>query len=689
MNSLSNSIQYIKGVGPKKAQRFEKIGIRTFHDALYYFPRSYEEESQKVKILEALDGKKQTFEAEVVSPPMLFRPNRRMSILKMQIRDDSGMALVVWFNQPYMKDKFKVGQSIKVTGKVKRAYNNIEIHNPYLQADNNDTNVNKITPIYPLTKGIKNRDILKIVDEVVNTSMGDVVESLPESILKKYKLMELKKALRDIHFPKTIGDYTDAKRRLVFEEFFMFQLGLMNIKNRVNKAAGIKFKEDTKVYDFVRSLPYELTNAQKKVLREIFDNMSSNKTMNRLVQGDVGSGKTVIATIAMYNAVLSGYQAVMMAPTEILAKQHYETINEMLSSLGIRSEMLIGSMTAKNKRLAKERINNGEIDIVIGTHALLQDNVEFNKIGLVVTDEQHRFGVRQRISLADKGKDGVNPDVIVMTATPIPRTLALILYGDLDISVIDELPKGRKPIKTYPVGSNMTDRIYTFVRKEVAQKRQAYIVCPLIEESENMETLRSAQQVYEELTHGHLSDCRVELIHGKMKSKDKESIMQKFKDGDVDVLISTTVIEVGINVPNANTMIIENAERFGLAQLHQLRGRVGRGSEQAHCILISRGNSKVSQKRMQIMKDSNDGFVIAKKDLELRGPGDILGFKQHGLPSFKIANVFTDINILKEAQVAAKNAVASEEFLKSKEYKIIDKNIQNLFMDVDQIDKSF
>ncbi|WDV47650.1 ATP-dependent DNA helicase RecG [Clostridiaceae bacterium M8S5] len=686
MNQLSNSIQYIKGVGPKKAEKLRNIGITTFYDALHYFPRSYEEKTDKIKLIESQDTKKQTFDVTISSTPVLYRPNRKLSILKVKVQDDTASALVVWFNQPYLKDKFKIGQKLTLTGKVKRSYNHIEINNPVQESDDKYQNINKITPIYPLTKGIKNSDIIKIIDSVMSSALSDITETLPYSVIHKNNLVGIKTALRNIHFPNTMTNYLDAKKRLVFEEFFMFQLGLMKIRNRVSSKKGIKFDKNTDIQKLVKTLPFDLTKAQNKVLDEIMADMNSTKIMNRLVQGDVGSGKTVVATIAMYHSVLSGYQAVMMAPTEILAKQHFESVSNMLKPFDIKCGMLIGSMTKKNKNIVKEKIINGEIDILIGTHALIQGNVEFDKLGIVITDEQHRFGVRQRLSLANKG---INPDVMVMTATPIPRTLALILYGDLDISVIDELPKGRKPIKTYPVGSDMSDRVYTFVRKEIKQNRQAYIVCPLIEESESLENLKSASQMYEELVNSYFSDCKVELIHGKMKSKDKEEIMNNFKIGKVDVLISTTVIEVGINVPNANIMVIENAERFGLAQLHQLRGRVGRGSEQSYCILISRGSSKVSIKRMNIMKETNDGFIIAKKDLELRGPGDILGFKQHGLPSFKIANVFTDIDILKEAQIAAKKIMSDKDFLASDEFKTVDYNIQKLFINIEEIDKSF
>ncbi|WP_066502967.1 ATP-dependent DNA helicase RecG [Abyssisolibacter fermentans] len=686
MDSLCNSIQYVKGVGPKRAEKLKKLGINTYYDALYYFPRGYEDKSEKIKIVQGQDGKRQTFELWVAGKAAMSRPNRKLTILKMQVRDETATAQIVWFNQAYMKDKFKIGQKIIVTGKIKRVYNRIEIHNPVIESDNKFKNISKITPIYPLTKGIKNNDIIRIVDNVITDTVDTIQDTLPNSLMIQNDLIDLKTALKDIHFPQNMDSYAKARRRLVFEEFFMFQLGLMSIRKKINNNEGIKFNKSPKIYDLIDTFPFKLTNAQDKVLSEILSDMNSNKTMNRLIQGDVGSGKTIIAILAMYHAVCSGYQAVMMAPTEILAKQHYESVNNILKPFGIRCDLLVGSMTQKNKEVVKEKIKNSQVNILIGTHALIQDSVIFDKLGIVITDEQHRFGVRQRVSLANKG---YNPDVMVMTATPIPRTLALILYGDLDISVIDELPPGRKPVKTYPVGNNMSNRVYNFVKEQIKEGRQAYIVCPLIEESEALDTLKSAQVMYDELIDSYFSDIEVALIHGKMKNTDKEYVMEKFKNGDIDVLISTTVIEVGINVPNANIMVIENAERFGLAQLHQLRGRVGRGSEQAYCILINRGNNKISVKRMHIMKETNDGFIISQKDLELRGPGDILGIRQHGLPSFKIANVFTDIDILKEAQTAAKKIISNKELLSSQENNLLNNKIQKLFNDINEIDKSF
>jgi len=472
-------------------------------------------------------------------------------------------------------------------------------------------------------------------------------ETIPDYILKEYNLMGLNNAIRKIHFPENKNDFVRARYRLVFEELLSFQLALSHIKQSYKTdEKGIAFDKKVKMMEVINTLPFKLTNAQIRVLKEISNDMESDKPMNRLLQGDVGSGKTIVSIIAAYKAVKSGYQAAILAPTAILATQHIENFQKTLNQFGIRCELLVSSITKKNKQIIKEKLANGDIDILIGTHAMLEEDVSFKNLGLVVTDEQHRFGVKQRAKIVAKGN---NPDVIVMSATPIPRTLALILYGDLDISIINELPPNRKKIDTFAVGKSFEERVNHFIEKQLNEGRQCYIVCPLVEENEEMD-LKSVTELAEKLQNETFSKYRVEFLHGKMKPKEKDDIMLRFKNGEIDILISTTVIEVGVDVPNANIMVIENSERFGLAQLHQLRGRVGRGEYKSYCILKFEGKGKVVQERMKIMCQTNDGFVISEKDLELRGSGDFFGTAQHGIPEMKIANLFEDIDVLKTVQ---------------------------------------
>ena len=483
--------------------------------------------------------------------------------------------------------------------------------------------------------------------------------------------MGLRDSIIKIHFPENFEEFEQARTRIAFEELLLMQIRLLNLKNQYTLEKGIMFNEDVSLYDVINDLPFKLTKAQIRVLEEIERDMESSKTMNRLVQGDVGAGKTILSIIAAYKAVKSGYQVAVMAPTAILASQHLKNFNNILKQYNIRCELLVSGLTKKAKTEILEDLKNGKIDIIIGTHALLEDNVEFKNLGFVVTDEQHRFGVRQRGILAEKGE---NPDIIVMTATPIPRTLALILFGDLDISIVDELPPNRQPVETLAVGRHMEQRVNNFIERQIQEGRQAYIVCPLVEENEDIDA-KSVMELVDKYQHEIFADYRVEHLHGKMKPKEKNDIMDRFKNGEIDILISTTVIEVGVDVPNATVMVIENAERFGLAQLHQLRGRVGRGQYKSYCILKYQGNSEVVKERMKVMTETNDGFIISEKDLQLRGTGEFFGTRQHGIPDFKVANLFRDMELLKMVQAIAIKILEQDPKLEREENEMLKKAV--------------
>ena len=594
------------------------------------------------------------------------------------VRDETASATITWFNQPYLKDKFNIGEKYKIFGKVSKRSGKITFNSPTFDVEEQNKNTGRIIPIYPLTFSLSQNNIRKIMEAGIAEVYGKLPETLPDYLLKEYKLENINDATKQIHFPNEFKDFNIARNRLVFEELLSVQLALLELKNNyMTDKKGIEFSNEAKMSDVINSLPFKLTKAQLRVLEEIDRDMESSKNMNRLLQGDVGSGKTVVAMCAAYKAVKSGYQAAIMAPTAILATQHLENFKNILEKLGIRCELLISGITKKQKEGILERLENGDIDILIGTHAIIEDNVKFKNLGLVVTDEQHRFGVKQRTKIAEKGE---NPDVLVMTATPIPRTLALILYGDLDISIIDELPPNRKKIETFAVNKNMTDRVNAFIEKQLKEGRQAYIVCPLVEENEEMD-LKSVEKLYETYSKEIFPQYNVEFLHGKMKPREKDEIMERFKDGKIDILISTTVIEVGVDVPNSNIMVVENAERFGLAQLHQLRGRVGRGEYKSYCILKYEGKSENVKKRMKVMCETNDGFIISEKDLELRGSGDFFGTMQHGLPEFKIANLFEDIDMLKMVQTVAMKILEKDPKLEKEENKPLRALIQDKFRD--------
>ena len=676
MIDLKNDVKFIKGVGPERVKSLNKLGIYTLEDLITYFPRAHEDRSKKKLIDELENGEETLIEATCVTRVGEIRIRNNMKIFKMTVRDETGTCQITWYNMSYLKNRFKVGNTYKFFGKVKRAGSKIEMMSPIFEESDISKNTGKIIPIYPSIYELTQNTLKNIISNGLKQVEEGLEETLPDYLLKEYNLIDINKAIQNIHFPESFEEYNKARKRLVFEELLIMQLALLNLKNNYSKDEnGIEFSKNVKMSDVIDNLPFKLTNAQVRVLEEIDNDMEANKSMNRLLQGDVGCGKTAVSIIASYKAVKSGYQVAIMAPTAILARQHLENFRKMLKGFNINCELLVSGIPKKQKEEILTRLKNGEIDIIIGTHALLEDNVQFKKLGFVVTDEQHRFGVRQRAKISSKGE---KPDVLVMTATPIPRTLALILYGDLDISIIDELPPNRQKIDTYAVKSNMDARVNNFIKEQINEGRQAYIVCPLVEENEEIEA-KSVLELAEKYKNETFKGYKVEFIHGKLKPTEKDLIMQDFKDGKIDILISTTVIEVGVDVPNANIMVIENAERFGLATLHQLRGRVGRGKYKSYCILKYKGNSDVIKQRMEIMTKTNDGFAVSEKDLELRGSGEFFGTKQHGLPEFKIANLFEDIETLKSVQSVALKIINDDPKLEEEKNKTIKEQVERKF----------
>ena len=670
MLDLNKDVKYVKTVGPNRVKLLNKLNIYTLKDLIEYYPRDYEDRSKPKNLYECIDGEEVLIEA-MATGKINEMHKGRMTISRLIVKDQTGTCYITWFNQGYLRDKFQTGRMYRFFGKISNKNGRLEMNSPVYDEIDQSKNTGKIIPIYPLTFELKQNTLRKIIENGLLEVKGQLPETLPEYILKENNLWDINNTIERIHFPVEFSDFNKARERLVFEELLTMQLALLKLKNNYeHETDGIQFSKDVHMSDVINMLPFRLTKAQLRVLEEIDRDMESDKPMNRLLQGDVGSGKTVVAMIAAYKAVKSGYQATIMAPTAILASQHLESFKGILDELGIRTELLISNVTKKKKAEILEKLQSGEIDVLIGTHAILEENVVFKNLGLVVTDEQHRFGVKQRSTIAAKGQ---NPDIIAMSATPIPRTLALILYGDLDISIIDELPPNRKKIETFAVRKNMEERVNNFIKKQIAEGRQAYIVCPLVEENEDMEGLQSVVELAEKYQKETFSEYKVAYLHGKMKPKEKDEIMQRFKDGEIQILIATTVIEVGVNVPNASIMIVENAERFGLAQLHQLRGRVGRGEYQSYCILKYEGNGETIRQRMKVMCDTNDGFIISEKDLELRGSGDFFGTEQHGLPEFKIANLFEDMAVLKKVQGLALKIMEDDPLLeKEKNAKLND-----------------
>lgn len=664
---LDTSVQYIKGVGPKMYELLNKLGIYTVKDLIEYYPRVYEDRTKVTKIDEFIKDQNVLFIGTLIKPVSMVYAKKK-KILSTVVVDDSGAcAFLTWFNQVYIKDRLKEGETYLFFGKVSSIVGqraNLESCSIYdvSQLDK----IQGLYPIYSLTAGITQNYLFKLITNIILDNNILTEEIFSPEFRSRYGLAEINYAIRNIHFPKKYNMVELARNRIIFEELFLFQLALMNMKDNNLVTTKTNIYKDFDCSQFLKIIPFELTNAQKRVIEQIKNDLSSNIVMNRLVQGDVGSGKTMVAAIAMYLAVKNGYQAALMAPTTILANQHYIELSQYFKSLNITVEIITSSTTKRQKEKIIERLKNNEIDILIGTHSIIEDNVEFYNLGLVVTDEQHRFGVKQRMKLSSKGNV---VDTLVMTATPIPRSLAIILYGDLDLSIIDELPPGRKPVDTLVINDSYNERMYNFLRKQIDMGRQVYVVCPLVEENEELD-LNSVEKLYEEYKK-EFSGYTVDILHGKMKNKQKDEIMQSFKENKTNILISTTVIEVGISVPNATVMVIENADRFGLAALHQLRGRVGRGSAESFCILKSNNKSPVARERLDIMRKSNDGFLIAKKDLELRGPGDFFGIRQSGMPEFKLANLLADTKVLEKTQEAVKEIISLDKKLEKEENKKI------------------
>ena len=676
MVDLNKDIKYIKGVGPARAEVLNSIGIFTLGDVLTYFPRGHEDRAEVKPIAELVDGEDALISAFALTRVAEIRVRPHLTLCKLTVRDETGSCQITWYNQKYLRNTIKLNTRYKFYGKVSKKGAKADIQSPVFEEESVSKSTGRIVPIYPLTYNLTQNTIRNVIENALNSVEGELEETLPDYLVEKYKLLSTNEAIRQIHFPDSFEMFNRARTRLAFEELLSMQLALLSLKNKyeVNKP-GIKFDKNVHMSDVIDKLPFKLTKAQLRVLEEIDNDMEKDKPMNRLLQGDVGSGKTIVALISAYKAVKCGHQAVIMAPTAILATQHLESSKEVLEQFGIRTELLVSGISKKKKEDILERLANGEIDVLIGTHAVLEENVVFKNLGLVVTDEQHRFGVRQRSIVAEKGN---NPDVLVMTATPIPRTLALILYGDLDISIIDELPPNRKKIETYAVTKSYEQRVNNFIAKNIDEGRQCYIVCPLVEENDEIDA-QSVLELFEDYKTKVFSNYRVEYLHGKMRPKEKDEIMDRFKNGEIDILISTTVIEVGVNVPNANIMVIENAERFGLAQLHQLRGRVGRGEYQSYCILKYKGSSPIVKERMKVISSTNDGFVISEKDLELRGSGEFFGTKQHGIPEFKIANLFEDIDLLKQVQAIAIQIINEDKTLEKEDNILLKKMVDNKF----------
>lgn len=711
MNPLDTSAQYIKGVGPKKFQLLNKLGIKTVSDLLFYFPRRHEDRSKFLTIsqIKLKTGEFHTIKG-VIRSLSIFRTKTKITIFQLTVSDGTGTVYATWFNQPYMKKYFKTGDNIILYGRVQQ-YNRLQINVPEYEiiADDDEANIHigRIVPVYPLTESLRQRMLRSIEYVAVEQFYKNIQDVMPEKVRLSQRLIDLKYAVRHIHFPQNLTALENARRRLVFDEFFFLEAALALKKARLKLSVnGFSHNIEGGLLDsFEEGLPFSLTSAQKKAIERIKQDLASPRPMCRLLQGDVGSGKTVVSLHAVVISKQSGWQSAIMAPTEILAGQHYLTLMKFLSPLGIKIILLTSSIKPKEKAKIKSMIKSGEVDVVVGTHSLIEEDVEFKNLSLIIVDEQHKFGVAQRVKLTEKA---INPDVLVMTATPIPRTLALTVYGDMDISVIDEMPQGRKPVKTYMFEEKQIEDVYKIMRDEIKKGRQVFVVYPLIDEPDQLfelaedefnkdgqktfkmprktaANLKAATKMYENFKEKIFPDLKVGLAHGRLIAEEKNKAIEDFRHGKIDILVSTVVVEVGIDMPNASVMVVEHAERFGLSQLHQLRGRIGRSVHQSYCLLIANGKTESAKMRLQAMLDTQDGFKIAQRDLEIRGPGDFMGTRQAGLPEFRLANIIRDAAILEVARHEAYGIVRGDPHLLRLENKLLKTEILKRFGPVGSI----
>lgn len=680
--ALETALSALPKVGDRREKALERLGLHTVADLLAYFPKNYEDRTLREGIAGLPMEEPICVSALVAEPLRTAYLRSGLDVTKGRIVDDTGQLELTFFNQAYVRQTLKVGVTYYFYGKVTQNGGHKQLLNPFFEEEGKARFNGGIVPVYPLTAGIT-AGLLTGWQKEAAACVSEIAETLPPSVRQHYDLASAQSAYASIHFPEDWTALQRARRRLVFEELLCLSLGLSLLRTKRVEETAIPFEKQP-LPTFLEALPFSLTQAQNRSVQEAAADLAEKRPMNRLLQGDVGSGKTVVAAACVFLAKENGCQTAFMAPTELLAQQHLRTMEALFSGTDLRVGLLTGSMTTVQKRHCREALESGEIDLVVGTHALLSQPVTFKRLGLVITDEQHRFGVGQRAALSAKSGEGVSPHVLAMSATPIPRTLALMVYGDLELSVIDELPPGRTPIATYLVGEDKRQRMYGFVRKQISAGRQVYIVCPAVSE-EDTEGMKAAEQMGEALQEEVFPDLRVAVVHGKLKPKDKERIMRQFAEGELDILVSTTVIEVGMDVPNANLIIVENADRFGLSQLHQLRGRVGRGQFESYCILVSDHRNEQTRKRLKTLTKTTDGFLIAEEDLKLRGPGDFFGARQHGLPQLKLASLETDMRILHEAQEAAKGLLQEDPWLERAEHTLLKRRVEGLFAETDTI----